>query len=768
MKRCFFPVVLAVVAAFLICGASAVQPVAEPAAETVPRTLPQTFYLSPAGDDLGDGSAEKPWKTIARANREVMPGDTVRFLPGIYEGPIAPARSGLPGKPITYLGGKDVRLSGSASGWCIEINNREYITIDTFHAVDIGSCRWLRVRDGRYCIFRNLVFSGSRGGCPIQCHGIEYCLFDNILAERTLSTGQNGLVSGDMWNNYRAFHNVFQKISVSRAGHRPFGIMEGSADNVVRDSVFDGRYGRNFEMFFPARTLMERCTLTNAYNGAGSADPRAKWFVSDSIFRYNVITRNNGVPLVANSYYDRWHKLQLGITHSRMYHNTFYMNDSGAWDISEDSGRKDQNRYYIDGNIYCNNIFFDNDRAGAGLSLILSRNLRPGSNLFRKNIIAGDRPGRTVIRYGWHGGFLTLPEAEKLLPAVFRENMDADPAFINGPDGDLRLSPGSPAVDAGDFLAYVLADSRGKVLPVSDAAMFYDGYGIPWEKGDLIMIGQDRRQARVTKADRDRNELTLDRDVVCRRGEAVSLAYAGNAPDLGAYETGLAVSSGPEKLPGHHRQPGLDRAHGRPVIECSFEPEEREKWFFWCKVNRAYHAWGWVEPREDGQGHCLTTVATPMTGMEINYKGFRVDVVKASRTVDKPVESDMCIRFEPPQWELDVYPYLEFDYRIKPGTPWGVALDAFPAPGIRHTRIYLGGTEDLVTGPAPNLKKFTMIADGKWHHLRVDVRAMRDVLPGLRRAARLSFRCGNEKSLHRGAARSLAQAWLDNVKILEK
>ena len=743
------------------------------------RAVPKTFHLSPMGSDDAPGTAEKPWKTIARANKEVVPGDTVQFQPGKYVGPIAPARSGRPGKPITYLGGEGVQLTGSASGWCIELNDREYITIDGFTAIDIGPCRWLSVRKGRHCIFRNLVFSGSRSWCPVQCNGIEYCLFDNILAERTLSTGQNGLVSGDMWNNRDAFHNVFQNIRVSRAGHRPFGIMEGSSDNVVRDSVFDGRYGRNFEMFFPARTLMERCTLTNAYNGAGSADPRAKWFVSDSIFRYNVITRNNGMPLVANSYYDTWHKLQLGITNSRMYNNTFYMNDCGAWDIGEDRGRKDKDHYYIDGNICCNNIFFDNDRAGAGVSIQLATSLKPDGNLFRRNIIAGDKPGRTVVRYGlipdknkpyglWQPNLLTLAEAEKQLPGMFRENLDADPKFVNGQDGDLRLADGSPAVDAGDFLARATADGKGSVIPVSDAAMFYDGYGIPWEKGDLVMIGTDRREARVVKTDRAKNELTLDREVAFRKGDPVTLAYAGKAPDLGAYETGLTVSSGPAKLPDHHRQPGLDRPHGKPVIDCDFEVEDAEKWFFWCKVNRSYHSWGWVERRDDGQGRCMTSVGTPMTGMEINYKGFRIDVVQESRKEDKPVEGDMRIQIEPPQWELDVYPYLEFDYRLKPGTPWGVALDAFPAKDLKYRRVYLGGTADLVTGPAPNLKKFTMIADGQWHHLRVDVRAIREALPELRRAARLSFRCGNEKYLDRGSASSQAQAWLDNVKILEK
>ena len=45
----------------------------------------QHYWVSPAGDDAGAGSKEKPWKTITHARATIQPGDFVNILPGLYE-----------------------------------------------------------------------------------------------------------------------------------------------------------------------------------------------------------------------------------------------------------------------------------------------------------------------------------------------------------------------------------------------------------------------------------------------------------------------------------------------------------------------------------------------------------------------------------------------------------------------------------------------------------------------------------------------------------
>ena len=58
--------------------------------------LGAVFYLSPDGDDSGSGGRGSPWRSIDRANAGARPGDDVVFLPGVYQGTIAPESSGTP------------------------------------------------------------------------------------------------------------------------------------------------------------------------------------------------------------------------------------------------------------------------------------------------------------------------------------------------------------------------------------------------------------------------------------------------------------------------------------------------------------------------------------------------------------------------------------------------------------------------------------------------------------------------------------------------
>ena len=77
---------------------------------------------------------------------------------------------------------------------------------------------------------------------------------------------------------------------------------------------------------------------------------------------------------------------------------------------------------------------------------------------------------------------------------------------------------------------------KSDVLPVEDASWFYDGFGIPGEKGDTIRLGGTDQRAVVVSVDLDANALTLDREVSFTAGQGVALDYKGDAPDVGAFE----------------------------------------------------------------------------------------------------------------------------------------------------------------------------------------------------------------------------------------
>jgi hypothetical protein len=76
-----------------------------------------SYYVAPYGNDADTGAIDKPWKSFARAQEAVKPGDTVYFRRGRYAYTVATTscasrravvsgiainKSGLEGQPITY------------------------------------------------------------------------------------------------------------------------------------------------------------------------------------------------------------------------------------------------------------------------------------------------------------------------------------------------------------------------------------------------------------------------------------------------------------------------------------------------------------------------------------------------------------------------------------------------------------------------------------------------------------------------------------------
>jgi hypothetical protein len=740
--------------------------------DEAPLLPPRNYYLSPQGDDRAEGSAEAPWRSIGKANEELRPGDTVFFYAGSYAGCISPYRSGRPLAPISYRSAGDggVRLLGGEArhrpdSWCIAMLGRQHIIVDGFSARDTGEARWLSLEKVENSVFSNLSFSGVSVQVPIALRGIQRCRFADMIVERAGGTS-NGLISGDMWNNSDAHYNVFERLYVSRAGHRPFGLNEGCSHNVIRDSVFDGRWGRNFEFFSTVRTLMERCVITRAYEGSGSADTNSKWFGTDCVFRHNVLIRNYGGPLIANSYYDRWHNVQLALINSRMYHNTFVQNDENGWVLC-DARRPDSEEHFVRGNRHWNNVFFANDAAGCGIAIV-TNSLVDDSNSFTHNLLCGQEPGGKVVRVG--GEMWSVAEIEAKKPAQFRDNLDAKPSFVALDDGDVRPAAGSVVIDAAAPLATVVADCVGDRLQLSDARPFYDGFGIEGELGDELMIGPTKQTARVLHADFVTGVLHLDRAVTASRGDGVYLPYVGAAPDLGAYEFGMDFASGPRQLLDVPRVPALDKRYTATPINCDFEADSFEQWGYLFKYTRYWNSTAFLDTTQGAYGRsrqCLTAIAAPAAAGDLGRFGGLAKVL-ADREPARPMEGSLCIQIRPMKWDVDLYPMLKFDYKITPGAPWGVAVNLYPRPDLNGTWLFLCTTPGLDTHGIGNAEAGELINDGQWHSAALDMRALRRLDPTFKSPSRVRFCNTGDKYMRKGAAMSDAQVWLDNVIISEE
>jgi hypothetical protein len=60
------------------------------------------YFVSTDGDDAQTGTLERPFRTLERASKQLHPGDECIVRGGVYRETLRPARSGQPGKPITF------------------------------------------------------------------------------------------------------------------------------------------------------------------------------------------------------------------------------------------------------------------------------------------------------------------------------------------------------------------------------------------------------------------------------------------------------------------------------------------------------------------------------------------------------------------------------------------------------------------------------------------------------------------------------------------
>jgi len=73
------------------------------------------YYVdSSTGNNANPGSEQEPWLTIHHAAGALLPGDSVLVAKGTYREIVIPARSGLPGQPISFIAlGDSVILDGT-------------------------------------------------------------------------------------------------------------------------------------------------------------------------------------------------------------------------------------------------------------------------------------------------------------------------------------------------------------------------------------------------------------------------------------------------------------------------------------------------------------------------------------------------------------------------------------------------------------------------------------------------------------------------------
>ncbi|MBN1940760.1 MAG: right-handed parallel beta-helix repeat-containing protein [Candidatus Diapherotrites archaeon] len=545
------------------------------------------YYVAKTGcSDSGSGTLATPFCTLAKAASEAdTPGDTVYIKAGTYNEPIRITHSGSAGNPITFKNyANDSPIIENASSYDstvgesygpIWLDHVDYILIE---GLTIQNCLgFARALDSHYNTIRNNNFLHATVSDRASKRGGLYFAYSNY--NKILN---NLIVDGtDSLSLINSHHNLVQGNSFNDAGHDPWTIKCGNY-NIVRGNYIhndlqkgggvcdcdsdvmnwhgNGEFRTSSSNYDATKhNLIEKNVFAKtALRDNYSAENGIQYAGQDGILRNNIFYDIRGSS-IGFALYGGEASYNYG---NRTYNNVFYDNDHWGVSVPRDLS------YTFNDTVFKNNIFYKNTFVRADFrdrwftDLYAAIDGEPvqvyvGSKsdyLFEKNNLFYSQPNEThyiVYATDQAGSGDRNPEQHPLswwesnYPALFSGNLELEPAFVNASGHDFNLTQSSPMVDAGAFLTVATNSGSGTTLVVADAKYFFDGFGILGEQGDLIQIQGSTQTARVTSVNYSTNTLTLASSLSWNSGDKVSLAYNGNAPDLGAVESSFSdVCSG--------------------------------------------------------------------------------------------------------------------------------------------------------------------------------------------------------------------------------
>jgi len=480
------------------------------------------YYVANQGDDNGPGtSPTAPWRTIARANAAVAPGDTVHIHGGVYREAIAPAASGTEANRITFkaYANEPVTLTGVQRG--IVMSDRAYVTVDgiacrqTDEYVYLDNCHHVWITN---CSFD---YSSQQRGWPI---GVRFRrdAHHNRLAHcrigRVGYSTRNDDKGGVMHIAAGSEYNLIENCIIFYGGHHLIEVI--GSRNVIRNNYFHNEEWMN---------------APHRRETGGKAGNRH--VIIDGGGAQNILDGNvfalSGLPP------DQDGSAGVSVRTARniVRRNIFYDNDMAGLNVYSAGGRHDVRFNHIYHNVLFRNAYAAKSTFEpflCGLSLTKHRNGSITDISIVNNIFWRNRNGfaisfyycdraRQSVRRNW----------EEAGPPLFvNDRAPADP--LRPGLLDFHLQAQSPCIDAGGFLTRTTAPGQGTAIPVADAGFFTDGFGIV--EGDLVQLEGDTRRLRVVQVDYEAGVIHVDAPVAWQAGQGVSQPFNGARPDIGAYE----------------------------------------------------------------------------------------------------------------------------------------------------------------------------------------------------------------------------------------
>jgi hypothetical protein len=446
------------------------------------QTKAVTSWVAPDGNDRAPGTRDAPWATLQHAADEVPAGATVYVRAGSYRQRIEIRRSGKPGRPITFAPapGERVVLDGSSlqvpagQSAMILVDSAAYVTIEGFDVTGYrsdasghvpigilvtGAADHVRV-SGNSVHDMGTTFQGRDGG---DAHGIAVYgtaadhpiegveIADNELANLSLGSSEALVVNGNVkdflirGNRVHDTNNIGIDV-IGFEGTAPDPSVDQARDGVVRgNSVWnvDSRgnpaygYDRSADGIYVdggRDVLIEANVIHDVNIGIELASEHGGRSARSITARNNLVYDATAIGIAIGGY-DR----RRGSTEDCTIVNNTVVNTHGVELLVQFDTRD---------NVIANNVIV----AGPQHDFVENAYPENVGNQLDHNLYASVDGGASGT-WQWKG-----TEYGDFAHWRARSGNDggsffADPRFTDAGAHDYSLQAGSPAVDAGAFIA---------------------------------------------------------------------------------------------------------------------------------------------------------------------------------------------------------------------------------------------------------------------------------------------------------------------------
>ncbi len=537
------------------------------------------FYVAINGSDLNPGTQAAPWRTIQKAAETLMPGDTVLIRQGVYEEKVTPARSGTEGNYITYRNYGSMQVIIDAQNGvrdaCIRVDGKKYLQFIGLRLTGASGSWGLRAGfhasdQSENLVLEKITADNNRFGillhgkyAPVSHVTIKYCNINK-------NTGHGIFLYRKIYHtvigpNNHVFSNAGEKhtYGIDIGTHYPGNPAIGARNIVVSGNEIDHNGVQGIRTWNAMNVLIKNNYLHhNGATGIQIEDGSENIVVEDNTSEYNAQTHEyeTGIwidssknALVSRNYL-RGNKIGLMVTDSSrviLRNNVILENNRGVPNLYNAMGLN-LNRNTFNVTVVHNTLFRNGAAESTKGGISMCSSLPVAGVVFKNNILSETMAPHDLwigckdyvsdynmvyntrgLNVYWLTGRISWPQYSASSGQEAHSIIEQNPKFISPAEYNFHLQPGSPAIDAGDFLTRAVGSGSGEVIPVLDASYFTNGLGVV--PGDPVKVGANLPVI-IKSVDYSNNTITLNKKISWNKGDGVSHPYSGSAPDMGAYE----------------------------------------------------------------------------------------------------------------------------------------------------------------------------------------------------------------------------------------